>query len=232
MQKFPAPLKIASLFSVLLLSALPGHTASLSLADLRPGDLQITEYLANPIVLADSANEYFEIFNQREQAVSLNGLIVRDEGSNEFTIVDLVIPGRGFSVLSNGDGSQLGIRADYQYGNAMALTNSADEILLLTPGAQLLAALRFSDGDFFGAGVAHELIQGDRSLSEALGPSLGGDYQAASATLAAGNLGSPGRGGNTRFSAPVVPVPAALWLFGSGLAALAGLRRRILRLAR
>ena len=232
MQHVPSPLNIASLLLAFLLTALPGHTANLSLADLRPGDLQITEYLANPVVVADSANEYFELFNQREQAVSLNGLIVRDEGSNEFTIVDLVIPGRGFSVLSNGDGSQLGIRPDYQYGSAMALTNSSDEILLLTPGAQLLSALRFSDGDFFGAGVAHELIQGDRNLSEALGPTLGGDYQAASATLAEGNLGSPGRAGNTRFSAPVVPVPAALWLFGSGLAALAGLRRRNLCLTR
>ncbi len=173
MQQVPSPLNIVSLLLAFMLTALPGHTANLSLADLRPGDLQITEYLANPVVVADSANEYFELFNQREQAVNLNGLIVRDEGSNEFTIIDLVIPGRGFSVLSNGDGSQLGIRPDYQYGSAMALTNSSDEILLLTPGEQLLATLRFSDGDFFGAGVAHELIQGDRNLSEALGPTPG-----------------------------------------------------------
>jgi len=210
---------------IISLASASASSAPLLLADLSPGDLQITEYLANPATVSDSANEYFELFNQRDQAVDLDGLVVRDDGSNQFAVAGLVIPARGFRVFSNGDGSGLGFAADYQYGGSMALTNSSDEILLLGPGERLLQALRYDDGDAFGAGVAHELLFGDRDGSVSLGPAAGNDYGAANADLAQGNLGSPGRPGTSVFDAPVVPLPPAVWLLGTALAGLSLLRR-------
>jgi hypothetical protein len=215
-----------ALFTLALnLAGTHAYSAPLALTELSPGDLQITEYLANPAVVSDSANEYFELFNRRDQAIDLEGLIVRDAGSNEFLVTGLVIPARGFRVFSNGDGSGLGIVADYQYGSAMALTNSSDEIQLLGPGNLLLQSLSYDDGDAFGAGVAHELLSGDRVDGVSLGPQAGSDYGPAAAVLTDDNFGSPGRPGTTVFTAPVIPLPPAAWLFGTALAGLSLLRR-------
>ncbi len=199
--------------------------ASLSLTDLSPGDLQITEYLANPVGVADSEGEYFEVFNRRSDPVDLSGLMVSDEGSNSFTVDSLVIGARAFAVFSNGDGSALAFSPDHVYGGSMSLTNTDDEILLIGNANQVLQILRYSDGDAFGAGVAHELLDGDAGKSELLGPILGNDYRAATASLNLGNFGSPGRAGNTQFDSPVVPLPASAWLFGSALILLIKRRR-------
>jgi hypothetical protein len=224
---FSSPRAKLALFALTSgLAAAPALSAPLSLSELSPGDLQITEYLANPTIVSDSANEYFELFNRRDEAIDLDGLVVRDDGSNQFVVTGLVIPARGFRVFSNGDGSGLGLVPDYQYGGSMALTNSSDEILLFGPGDVLLQALSYDDGDAFGTGVANELLFGDRDSGESFGPQAGSDYQAAVASLAEGNFGSPGRPGTTVFDASVVPLPPAAWLFGAALAALSALRRR------
>ena len=199
--------------------------ATLTVADLGPGDLQITEYLPDPVGVADTQGEYFEIFNRRPEPVNLAGLVIRDEGSNSFTVDALTLPARGFAVLGNGTGGELGFVPDYAYGGAMSLTNADDEILLVGADETVLTALRYSDGNFFGPGVALELIFGDRSGAQALGPNLGSDYQAATASLPLGNFGSPGRAGGTGFDGPVVPLPAAGWLFGSALLMLLRARR-------
>jgi hypothetical protein len=218
---------LSRLFFLVLLNIAAGNAqaAILSLADLAPGDLQITEYLPDPSGVADSQGEYFEIFNRRNEPVDLGGLVVRDEGSNSFTVAGLTAPARGFVVLGNGTGGDLGFVPDYAYGGAMSLTNTDDEILLVGPDDRVLMALRYSAGNFFGAGVALELVAGDRSGAQALGPDLGSDYAAATTPLPLGNFGSPGRAGGTLFDAPVVPLPAAGWLFGSALLMLLRARR-------
>lgn len=216
--KLCRPLIIYFAFLPSLLSA-----AELSLPDLRPGDLVVTEYLADPVVVADADGEYFEIFNTRSQSVDLSGLIVRDAGSNEFTVSALTIAGLGLAVFSSSDGSALGISPDYVYGGAMSLTNTDDEILLIGSNGMALFSVEYGDGDAFGDGISHELAFVDPARSLALGPGLGDDFIAASNPLPNGNFGSPGSLGN---SLPAVPVPPAAWLFGSALALLWETRRR------
>jgi len=202
------------------------QAATLSLAELAPGDLLISEYLANPVTVSDAGSEYFEIYNSRSEAVDLAGLLVRDTGSNQFTVGALILPPRGFAVLSNGDGTALGFTPDYQY-SGMTLSNTADEILLLDGGGRLLQRLDYSDGDAFGPGVSHELAQLLPARNGLLGPLAGGDFIAASLPLAAGNFGSPGSPGN---SLAAVPVPAAAWLFATALGLLGACRRRAAQL--
>jgi len=194
--------------------------ASLTVADLSPGDLAITEFLANPVGVADSDAEYFEILNRRGAAVDLSGLVVRDDGSNSFTVTALTLDAGAFGVFSNGDGSALGLSVDYVYGSAMSLTNAADEIMLAGAGDLELFRLAYSDGDVYGAGVANELT----TLTPGLSAAAEVDYRAATAPLLLGNLGSPGAAGGT--SLPAVPLPGAAWLLGSALACLAAMRRR------
>lgn len=207
-----------------LSAALPLQTEAetLSLADLAPGDLAITEYLANPVGVADSEGEYFEILNTRGAAVDLAGMVVRDDGSNAFTVDALILPPGAFGILGNGNGADLGLAVDYVYGSAMSLTNGADEIVLIGAGDQTLFRLSYTDGDGFGAGVAAELDL----LSPGLVTTVDGDYIAATSPLLLDNLGSPGAPGGTRV--PTVPLPGAAWLLATGFAWLAciGQRRR------
>jgi hypothetical protein len=203
---------------------LTAHSAALSVAELVPGDLAITEYLANPAGVADTAGEYFEIYNRRNTAVDLAGLVVRDDGSNQFSIDGLLIGPGAFAVLGNGDGSALGFTVDYNYGTAMSLTNSSDEIVLVGANDVELFRVGYTDGDAFGVGVAHELALLHPELWLAAGPAAGSDFQAATAALLLDNFGSPGTAGGTQLA--TVPVPGAGWLLGSGLAWLGWARRR------
>jgi len=199
-------------------------TLALGIADLAPGDLVITEYLANPTGAADTEAEYFEIFNRRTEAVELTGMVVRDEGSNEFIVDSLSIGAGQFAVFSNGNGTALGFDVDFNYGNALALTNGADEVVLTQADGAEIFRLTYSDGDFFGAGVAHELVRMAAGLSTAVGPVTGMDYQAAVTSLLLDNFGSPGGAGQTELVP--VPVPATAWLLGSALGCTGAWARR------
>lgn len=215
------PFRTFAICAAFLPSLLPA--ADLSLMDLGPGDLLVTEYLADPVGVADADGEYFEIFNSRSGSVDLTGLVVRDAGSNEFTVSELTIAGRGLAVFSGSDGSALGITPDYVYGGAMSLTNTDDEILLIGANGVPLFRAEYGDGDAFGDGISHELAFIGINQAAAFGPGLGDDYIAASNALPNGNFGSPGTLGN---SLPAVPLPPAAWLFGSALVLLWETRRR------
>jgi hypothetical protein len=198
--------------------------ANIGVADLQPGDLLVTEYLANPAGASDLQAEYFEVLNRTTSTVDLNGLVIRDDGSNSFTVGTLSIGPGAFAVFSNGDGTALGFTPDYIYGGSMSLTNSDDEIVLQRPDSTELHRVTYTDGDFFGEGIAHEL-QVAMAVSVSAGPSLGSDYVAALSSLLLGNAGSPGLAGQTIIPS-VVPLPPAAWLFGTALALLVGRVRR------
>ena len=203
--------------------------ATLSVADLAPNDLVITEYLANPVGIADAAGEYFEIFNTTDNLIDLNGLVVRDDGSNSFTVIALTLAPQNFAVFSSSDGSSLGISPDYIYGSSMALTNTDDEIGLYQADGTAIHQLRYDDGDNFGAGIAHELNVLDWMTPTVVnGPSAGTDFIAATAMLPFSNFGSPGFAGNTSIDLAPVPLPASIWLFGSALGLLSWARRKAL----
>ncbi len=210
-------------------AAMTATAATISVANITPSNLVITEYLANPIGISDAAGEYFEIFNTTTDTIDLAGLIVRDDGSNAFTVSGptLLIAPLSFAVFSSSDGSSLGLLPDYVYGSAMTLTNGEDEIGLYRPDDTLINKVAYSDGDQFGAGIAHELVAfSPTSPVLTLGPALGTDFMAATTALPFGNFGSPGMPGSTTVSVPGVPLPASVWMFGSALSILGWTRRR------
>jgi len=201
--------------------------ATLSVADLASNDLVITEYLANPVGVADADGEYFEIFNATASNVDLDGLVIRDDGSNSFTVTALTIAANAFAVFSSSDGSALGIVPDYVYGGSMALTNTDDEIGLYRQDGTAIHQLIYDDGDFFGTGIAHELALLSPATPAILtGPAAGTGFIAATAMLPFDNAGSPGFAGNTTIDLATVPVPASIWMFGSALSMLGWARRK------
>jgi len=215
------PPQILAPLALLWLAGAPVLGATLNVADLSPNALVITEYLANPLGISDADGEYFEIYNTTNHHLDLDGLIVRDDGSNSFTIASVVAMPHAFVVLSSSDGSSLGFSPDYVYGSGMTLTNSDDEIGLYRPDDTLINKVSYSDGDQFGAGIAHELAMLSGSTPTLLyGPALGTDFVAASGALPFGNTGSPGSAGNTMLNVPTVPLPAGVWMLLSALSML------------
>ncbi len=201
--------------------------APITAADLAPNDLIITEYLANPIGITDADGEYFEIFNATANPIDLGGLVIRDDGSNSFTVTALTLAAQSFAVFSSSDGTSLGILPDYIYGGSMALTNTDDEIGLYRPDGTVIHQVIYDDGDFFGAGIAHELgILDLMTPTVVIGPMSGTDWIAATSMLPFGNFGSPGFAGNTAIDLAAVPLPASVWMFGSALGMLGWARRQ------
>ncbi len=121
--------------------------ATLTVADLTANNLVITEYLANPVGVTDADGEYFEIFNTTADPIDLGGLVVRDDGSNSFTVTALTLAPLSFAVFSSSDGTSLGITPDYIYGNGMALTNTADEIGLYRQDGAAIHKVIYDDGE-------------------------------------------------------------------------------------
>ncbi len=184
----------------------------LSAASISSGDLIISEVMANPSVVSDANGEWFELHNLTANSLDLNGLSLLDDGGSLHTIDNggsLIIDPFGYLVFGrNGDKSlNGGYTADYVYSGFL-LSNSSDEIVLSDAGLEL-ARLEYSAG-FVVAGESREL-SGALNL-----PIDEADYALSTASYGLGDLGTPGFG----YQQAPVPIPAAVWLFCSGLVGL------------
>ncbi|MFQ5584534.1 MAG: lamin tail domain-containing protein, partial [Calditrichia bacterium] len=174
-----------------------------------PGDLVISEFMANPAAVPDADGEYVEFYNNTAQPIDINGFILKDDGTDSHTINNagpLLVPGFGFIVLGrNGNqGSNGGYVADYVY-SGFQIGNSADEIVLETPGMVEICRLNYSNGDPFGPGVSAELNNVNNHNG---GVTQEGSYVAATTPYGSGDLGSPGSAGNTQGTGGGDPPPS------------------------
>lgn len=185
-------------------------------ASINPGDLLISEVMANPAAVSDSNGEWFEIFNASLNLIDLNALTISDDGSNSHIInADrslLITPGEYFVLSNNGDsGSNGGFMPDYVY-SGFSLANSSDQIIILDDGNEIFR-LEYSGAPFGVTGVSAELI------NQVLNPQAddyGNTPTDAVFQYGDGDFGTPGGAGSVLLTtrAPV-PLPGATWLFGS-----------------
>ncbi len=181
--------------------------------------LLITEVMANPSAVSDTNGEWFELYNPTAVRVDLEGLLLSDDGSNSHTIASggnlWIAPGEYFVLGRNGDPLvNGGFRADYVYGN-FTLGNTSDQIVLTDDAGEQLR-LNYGSG-FVGDGRSTELV----------GLPMDGEHYAltdVTRVYGSGDIGTPGVAG--AFEPSPVPVPAAAWLFCSGLAGMVGFSRR------
>lgn len=193
------------------------------------GAILISEVLANPSAVADSRGEWFEIFNASTNSIDLNGLTIGDDGTNSHTInVNgplFIAPGEYFVLGNNGDSTINGrYFADYVY-NGFSLANSSDQ-LIISNGMTEITRLEYSGSPFGVSGFSAELINQIFSPQQS---DFATTPNALSFQFGDGDFGTPGRSGSVTLNthAPV-PVPGAIWLFGSVLLLAA---RRFLKLA-
>lgn len=205
--------------SFFLSAAFTALVPGLCVAAVAPGEITITEVMANPAAVNDTQGEWFEIYNHSGNALDLSGLVIRDNGSNQHTITDSIsVAADSYFVFGrNGDSdSNGGYVADYVY-SSFTLSNSSDAIILEYDNVSV-ASLIYDGGDFGLAGISTELT--GTGFSATPQEFIYGD----------GDSGTPGSAGSDASlefaSAPEVPVPAAGWLMGSALLSLLGWRRK------
>jgi hypothetical protein len=219
------PMKLKPVLASVTLACAGGMVAA---ATIQPGDLVVSEVLANPAAVADSTGEWLEIYNTTAAPLDINNLLLRDNGSNSHTISTSsplwIDPGDYLVLGRSGDtGSNGGYTPDYVYRD-FTLANSIDSIILEW-NQQTIFALTYSGADGFGeAGVSMQL----ESLEEII---TAGNYLPSQPSMAfgAGDLGTPGFGSlgeGLGQGVSEVPIPAAGVLFLSSLGLLAGIKRR------
>ncbi len=194
---------------------------SVSAATVRPGDLLLSEFMANPSELSDTQGEWLELFNSTLFDIDLRGLTLSYDGSNIHTIVassvPVIAPRGGYALLGrsgNIDGTN-GIAVDYIY-SGFTLNNSSDQIVL-SQGAQELLRLNCT---------ASTVTPGRSTELRAL-TSSGPSYAFAPVTLSydgGTNMGTPGAANSQALSVTPVPLPPALNLLLAALAVVFGSR--------
>ncbi len=212
---------------ITLAFALPA-SGLLGAAQLNPGDLVVSELLVNPAAVSDTAGEWFELYNPTARTLDINGLVLRDNGSNSHTIAApsalLIAPGNYLVLGRNGDSAVNGGYLPHYVYQDFTLANSSDSIVLEW-NEQTIFELSYTSADGFGdSGVSMQLT------------SLEGMITASSyaptdplTLFGAGDRGDPGFGslGSAAGGAVnEVPLPAAGWLFLSSLGLIAGIKRR------
>ena len=180
-------------------------------ATIQPGDLLISEVMANPSAVSDTNGEWFELFNASSSTINLNGMTLSDDNSNSHQIdngASLLIPAGGYLVLARNDNQNEngGFLADYVYSD-FTLGNSSDQIILSLDSIEI-TRLDYSGSPFGIAGISAELINQTANPQSS-------DYQLTqNSTYGLGDIGTPGGVGSVALeSASPVPLPSALWLF-------------------
>ena len=191
------------------------------------GDLVITEVMQNPCTFDLNANngsggcsvnddvgEWFEVYNNTNMEIDLDGLMVTDEaGSNQdsFTVSgQLLIPAGGYIVFGISADTTLngGVTVDYEYTD-MSLGNGSDE-LMLHNATDVLDSIEWDNGSTFPdpTGASMSL---DPSYSNATDNDDGANWCEGVSSIAVtigtvnSDLGTPGMANDT---CPPPPPPA------------------------
>jgi len=118
------------------------------------GELVVTEIMPNPEILDDADGEWFEVYNAAGSSFDLEGLVVEDEGSNDFQIDEsLTLAAGAYAVLVRGIDAVFA--ADYEYtGFTLSQGSTGDEIIIKTWGTDgtdgdIIDEVAYDDGTLF-----------------------------------------------------------------------------------
>ena len=168
-------------------------------------DLVITEIMQNPLVLADTDGEWFELHNTGAAPVDIEGWTVKDDGTNTFTIANggpLLVPAGAYVVLGRNATAMAGqgVTLLYQY-SGMDLGNSDDELVLLNTSLVEIDRVMWDGGPVWpdpnGASMMWDEASGDNNV--------GTNWSTSVAVFGGGDKGTPGSAnGGVPLAPPVV----------------------------
>ncbi|NUN15234.1 MAG: lamin tail domain-containing protein [Myxococcales bacterium] len=163
------------------------------LPKLLPGDVIITEIMQNPAAVADTAGEWFEVYNTTAIPLDLNGITIRDDGTEKHVVTNggplWIAPG-GYLVFGrNGNSANNGgVLVDYVM-TGITLGNGDDEIIL--EASVEIDRVNYDGGPDFpnptGASMALSADVYDATLNDD-----GASWCLGTTSFGAGDKGTPG----------------------------------------
>ncbi len=160
----------------------------------RPGEIVITEIMLNPEAVSDANGEWIEIWNATDHELLLNGLIIKDLGTNKHTLASsgkLIIPSGQYWVMARESDSisNGGVKVDYLLQN-FSLGNNMDQVILVLADDRIIDQVSYSPGWPLVSGASIELHPDCHSTFENDVPQ---SWYAASSVFGIGDKGSPGQ---------------------------------------
>ena len=147
--------------------------------------------MQNPMVTSDVNGEWFEITNLSNSEINLNGLIIKDDGTDVHVISDdnLILSPNEFLVLGSNNNmeSNGNVDIDYQYSN-FSLSNLWDEIIISHPSGIILDEVKYDNGETFPDQEGYSMML----LSADLENNTGLNWSISNTTFGNGDYGSPG----------------------------------------
>ncbi|MEA3273294.1 MAG: lamin tail domain-containing protein [Patescibacteria group bacterium] len=145
--------------------------------EINSGEIIISEFMANPKAVSDTAGEWLEFYNASPESINLNGWLIETQNNQHLISQDfLIAPAEHLVICKNADFNENGnIPCSYQY-SGITLVNTAGQIRL-TNNDQIIFELDYV-ADMISEGKSTELtdlenITGDNySLSENWHPSF------------------------------------------------------------
>ena len=111
----------------------------------------INEIMQNPLAVGDSEGEWFEIYNNSDVEIDLNGFTIKDNDTDSHLITEetLIAP-YSFALLGRNADSTVngGVVLDYEY-SGLTLANGADEILLIDSYGITVDSVAYDGGTTF-----------------------------------------------------------------------------------
>ncbi|MBW7881741.1 MAG: lamin tail domain-containing protein [Caldilineaceae bacterium] len=166
-----------------------------------PPQLLISEFMADPAAVPDSAGEWVEIVNLEEIAANLNGWQLADSRRDSHVLAqDLIVPPGAYVVLArNGDpAANGGVQSAYVY-SGLTLANEVDDLLLVAPDGAVVDRVAWGgeEGLRVRAGASLQRVRAD--------PQAAWVVSADPWPGSAGDKGSPGG----PYVPPATPTPTS-----------------------
>lgn len=170
-------------------SSASGGSSASSSTDL---NLVINEIHYDPSVSQDENGEWIEVYNAGDKAAVLDGYVLRDNSGNKHTIGSLTINPGIYAVLArNGEmTSNGGVASDYVYGEDFFLANSADSVILESPGGDIVDEVNYSASAPWPEKIAGTSIELNE---ETLDNAVAANWQHAVLSFGDGDRGTPGK---------------------------------------
>lgn len=130
---FDGEFKIAPRSAADLEGYIEATDAPFGVDDLLPGDLIVTEVMANPTCPLDTC-EWIEVFNNTDADINLQGLRIQDDATNEGIVDDIAVVGpSSYAVIASHDMTTwpYAVAADGYFGTLPSLTNTGNTVVLL-----------------------------------------------------------------------------------------------------
>ena len=153
-------------------------------------NLVINEIMANPLASADASGEWIEITNISETEINLNGLIIKDNDSDQHIISDhdLIIQPNGFLTLGINDDMAVNgnVIIDYVYNN-FTLSNLWDEVILMHPSGIIIDEVYYDNGITFPDESGKSMML----INSTFDNSMGENWSISSNQFGSGDFGTP-----------------------------------------